>query len=85
MPWLNLRLVTFIYIPCDIISLVLQGTGSALSAGATIDKGIKTRVDVSKAGLVFQVVTLILLIVLSTGYLLSIKRSHKKSSLKIEN
>ncbi|KAL1594687.1 hypothetical protein SLS59_008737 [Nothophoma quercina] len=81
---LNPRLITFIFIPCDIISLVLQGTGGALSAGATTEADTETGVDVSKAGLIFQVVTLVLFLTLSADYLLALNRSHKKNGLKTE-
>ena len=81
---LNPRLITFIFIPCDIISLVLQGTGGALSAGATTEADTEIGVDVSKAGLIFQVVTLVLFFTLSADYLLALNRSHKKNGLKTE-
>ena len=55
-----------------------------MSAGATTNEGTKAGVDVSKAGLIFQVMTLVLFISLSTDYLFALKKSHKKSSLKTE-
>ena len=80
----NPRFITFIFVPCDILSLVLQGVGGALSAGAeTIDE-TKVGVDVSKAGLIFQVITLAVFITLSTDYLLALKRSHRKSATSLK-
>ena len=80
----NPRFITFVFVPCDIISLVLQGVGGALSAGAeTIDE-TKVGVDVSKAGLIFQVITLAVFITLSTDYLLALKRSHRKSATSLK-
>ncbi|KAH6638426.1 parasitic phase-specific protein PSP-1 [Boeremia exigua] len=81
---LNPRLITYIFIPCDITSLVLQGAGGALSAGAMSEEGTVVGVNVSKAGLIFQVVTLVFFIALSIDYLLALKRSHKKSGAKLE-
>ncbi|KAJ8113031.1 hypothetical protein OPT61_g4746 [Boeremia exigua] len=78
------RLITFIFIPCDVTSLVLQGAGGALSAGALSAEGTVVGVNVSKAGLIFQVITLVLFIALSTDYLLVLKRSHKKSGVSLE-
>ncbi|KAJ4986011.1 parasitic phase-specific protein psp-1-like protein [Stagonosporopsis vannaccii] len=81
---LHPRFITFTFIPCDIISLVLQGAGGALSAGASTQEGTKVGVDVSKAGLIFQVITLVLFIALSTDYLLALKRSHMKGDVSLE-
>lgn len=78
------RIITFVFIPCDIISLVLQGTGGALSAGAQTADGTKVGVDVSKAGLIFQVVTLVLFIGLSLDFLWALQRSNKHTSKKVE-
>lgn len=80
----NPRFITFTFIPCDIISLVLQGTGGALSAGADSEAGTKVGVDVSKAGLIFQVITLVLFVGLSSDYLWALKKSHRKSGLRME-
>ncbi|KAF1925374.1 parasitic phase-specific protein PSP-1 [Didymella exigua CBS 183.55] len=80
----NPRFITFTFIPCDIISLVLQGTGGALSAGADTVDGTKLGVDVSKAGLIFQVITLVLFIGLTSDYLWALRTSHRKSGLRME-
>lgn len=80
----NPRFITFIFVPCDILSLVLQGVGGALSAAAyTIDE-TKVGVDISKAGLIFQIITLAVFIALSIDYLLALKRSHRKSAASLE-
>lgn len=81
---LNPRFITFTFIPCDIISLVLQGAGGALSAGASTVDGTKIGVDVSKAGLIFQVITLVLFIGLSTDYLVALRKSHQKRGISLE-
>lgn len=53
-----------------------------MSAGSDTADGTKLGVDVSKAGLIFQVITLILFITLSTDCLLALKKVHKKSGLR---
>lgn len=48
----------WVFIPCDLMSLVLQGAGGALSATSS---GLsKTGVTIALAGLAFQVFTLVL-------------------------
>jgi hypothetical protein len=80
----NPRFITFSFIPCDVISLVLQGVGGALSAGARTVDDTKVGVDVSKAGLIFQVITLVLFIGLSSDYLLAVRRVHRSNGSKID-
>lgn len=81
---LNPRFITFTFIPCDIISLVLQGAGGALSAGSSTPEGTKVGVDVSKAGLIFQMITLVLFIGLTTDYLVAMRSSHTKRGISLE-
>lgn len=80
---LNPRIIAYVFIPCDIISLVLQGTGGALSAGAETEDGTKVGVDVSKAGLIFQVVTLVLFIGLSSDFLWALQRTHRHDDQRV--
>ena len=56
----------WIFIPCDVLSLVLQAVGGALSS--TTSGGSRTAIDVSLAGLSFQVFTLCVFIVLVSEY-----------------
>ncbi|KAL8718577.1 MAG: hypothetical protein Q9225_004307 [Loekoesia sp. 1 TL-2023] len=60
------KLYYYIFIPCDILSLILQAVGGALSS--TSSGGSKTAVDVSIAGLSFQVFTLCVFIALALEY-----------------
>ncbi|KAJ3497839.1 hypothetical protein NLG97_g1594 [Lecanicillium saksenae] len=46
-----------IFLPCDIISLILQGAGGALSA--TTSGTSQVGVNVALAGLIFQIITLV--------------------------
>lgn len=51
-------LLYWVFIPCDLISLILQGIGGALSAVST---GLsQTGVNIALAGLALQVLTLVL-------------------------
>ncbi|KAF2468674.1 RTA1-domain-containing protein [Lindgomyces ingoldianus] len=45
-----------IFLPCDVVSLVLQGVGGAMSASSSGDS--RTGVNIAMAGLIFQVITL---------------------------
>ena len=56
----------WVFIPCDILSLVLQAVGGALSS--TSSGGSRTAVDVSIVGLSWQVFTLCVFIVLSLEF-----------------
>jgi predicted transporter len=62
------------FIPADIICLVLQATGGALSAtGATV-ADVNVGVNISKAGLILQVVVLVVFLSLATDYLVALRR-----------
>ena len=51
---------TWIFILCDLFSLVLQGAGGGLAATADSDNGAKTGNNLMMAGIVFQVFTLLI-------------------------
>jgi hypothetical protein len=55
-----------IFIPCDIISLVLQAAGGAMSA--TSNGQSQAGVDIALAGLIFQVITLTFFVVCVADY-----------------
>jgi hypothetical protein len=59
------------FIPCDIVSIALQGAGGGLSSSATGDIGV----DVSLAGLAFQVFTLCIFITLVADYMCRWRRN----------
>ncbi|KAL8832219.1 MAG: hypothetical protein Q9191_000389 [Dirinaria sp. TL-2023a] len=61
------------FIPCDILSLVLQAIGGALSSDSSGSN--KTAVDVSVAGLSFQVFTLCIFIGLALEYAVRYRRA----------
>ncbi|KAL9603184.1 MAG: hypothetical protein Q9219_001387 [cf. Caloplaca sp. 3 TL-2023] len=60
------KLYYWIFIPCDILSLVLQSVGGALSSSS--EGGSQSAVNVSITGLSFQVFTLCVFIALAFEY-----------------
>ncbi|KAI4171526.1 MAG: hypothetical protein LQ348_006919 [Seirophora lacunosa] len=70
----------WIFIPCDIISLLLQSVGGALST--TSDGSSDAAVNVSIAGLSFQVFTLLVFISLTLEYAWRWQRARKASAVK---
>lgn len=63
------------FIPCDVVSLVLQALGGALSSTGGDRDAVQVGVNISLAGLVFQVATLLVFAVFFVDYILSCKRS----------
>lgn len=75
------KLLYWIFIPSDIISLILQAMGGALSSRSDDAAGAKTGVNISLAGLSFQVITLTAFCALFIDYLLAVSRSPSRSSV----
>ncbi|RGP59891.1 hypothetical protein FSPOR_11001 [Fusarium sporotrichioides] len=71
----------WIFIPSDIISLILQAVGGALSCVASTHKDVKTGEDISLAGLIFQVVTLICFLALFIDYVVKASKSSSRNRL----
>ena len=65
----------WIFIPCDLVSLSLQGAGGGLSS--TSSGGSKVAVDVSIVGLSFQVITLLVFIGFAVDIALRVQRARK--------
>ena len=66
-------LYTYIFVACDILSMILQGAGGALSA--TADHGsdlLDTGTDIMIAGLVSQVVTLFIFALLAGDFFIAV-------------
>ncbi|KAJ5579614.1 RTA1-domain-containing protein [Penicillium hispanicum] len=74
------QLFYWIFIPCDIISLVLQALGGALSCTGSNKAAIQVGVDISLAGLVFQVFTLTIFCGLFIDYLNTCRRSPARKA-----
>jgi hypothetical protein len=75
----NPRLFYWFFIPCDIISLALQAGGGATSS-STVGKN-SSGVNVSLAGLAFQVFTLIIFIIAAADYMIRFVRSQGRREL----
>ncbi|CAF3459575.1 hypothetical protein SNK03_004582 [Fusarium graminearum] len=71
----------WIFIPSDVVSLVLQAVGGALSCVASTHEDVKTGEDISLAGLIFQVVTLICFCALFIDYVVKASKSSSRSRL----
>ncbi|KAL2690034.1 hypothetical protein Neosp_004102 [[Neocosmospora] mangrovei] len=71
----------WVFIPSDIISLVLQAVGGALSSTGADRAAVKVGEHISLAGLIFQVVTLIVFCTLFADYVARAARSPSKYRL----
>ena len=72
----------YIFIPCDIISLILQAVGGAMSS--TSNGGSTSGVDIALAGLGFQVATLAIFIALSVDYFIRSRQVWLHNNLSIK-
>ena len=69
---------TQIFVPCDFLSLVLQGAGGGLSSVASQnDQDTKVGTNILIAGLVWQVFTLTLFIILASEYAVRVLRNGR--------
>lgn len=75
------RLFYVIFIPCDVISLVLQATGGALSTVAADKAKVQMGVNVTLAGLIFQVVCLVVFCFLFADYLVACMKSEARGRI----
>ncbi|KAJ5084011.1 RTA1 domain protein [Penicillium alfredii] len=73
------RTYTILFVTCDIIALVLQAAGGAITSIADSDqKSLSdTGVNIMIAGLAFQVASLTLFIVLASEFALRVRRSSE--------
>ncbi|KAK5168334.1 uncharacterized protein LTR77_006903 [Saxophila tyrrhenica] len=78
------KIYYWIFIPCDIVSLILQAAGGALSSTSDGDSG--PGVNIAIAGLVFQVVTLATFIAATVDYAWTSRNvaAEKKQALKFK-
>ncbi|KAH6670880.1 RTA1 like protein-domain-containing protein [Plectosphaerella plurivora] len=74
----------WIFIPCDIVSLILQATGGALSCLASTQEDVDIGVKISLAGLVFQVVCITFFCGFFADYLVLCKKSGAKINQKLK-
>lgn len=75
------KFFVWIFLPCDIISLALQGAGGSLSA--TTSGASKIGVNIALAGLIFQIITMMGFCILfgdyTVRYLCSTMRSVSRT------
>lgn len=74
------RLYTWIFIGADIFSLVLQGAGGGITASTQSESLLKTGEDIAVAGIVWQVLSLVIFGVLGTEYAVRVYRNREKIS-----
>ncbi|KAK2052914.1 parasitic phase-specific protein PSP-1 [Colletotrichum caudatum] len=72
------RLFYWIFIPLDIVSLVLQALGGALSSVSTTIEAVDRGVNISLAGLVLQVAALLAFCCLFADYMVAYTRSKTR-------
>jgi hypothetical protein len=66
-----------IFCSCDFFSLLLQSVGGAIAATANDKKGADLGAHIMVAGLVFQVVSLLVFIVLAGDYAIAVRKAPK--------
>ncbi|KAH8890295.1 parasitic phase-specific protein PSP-1 [Thozetella sp. PMI_491] len=76
----NPKFLVWTFIPSDLVSLVLQALGGALSA-TQASSGGQTGVKISKAGLIIQVITLTIFLILFIDYVVLYQLKSKAGSL----
>ncbi|OLN96108.1 Sphingoid long-chain base transporter RSB1-like protein 6 [Colletotrichum chlorophyti] len=75
------RLFYYMFIPCDMASLILQATGGALSTVGNDKAKVQVGVNVSLAGLIFQVVCLVGFCFVFADYLIACTRSDARQQI----
>jgi len=75
------KLYEYIFVGCDVLSLLLQGVGGGLAATAKDSKGSRRGVDIMIAGLISQVVTMSLFLALWADFALRTRRAKISGSL----
>ena len=77
----NPRLIYWVFITCDIISLVLQSIGGAMSSTSNGDSSVG--VNIALAGLAFQVVTLTFFCIVVGDYAVRARHTVAKYGLNL--
>ncbi|TPX07427.1 uncharacterized protein E0L32_002103 [Thyridium curvatum] len=77
------KLLYIIFIPCDIISLILQAVGGALSVVASTRSGVESGEHISLAGLIFQVIALGTFTIIFIDYLFRYRRAQRRSGGRV--
>ncbi|KAJ6118911.1 hypothetical protein N7471_013531, partial [Penicillium samsonianum] len=74
------RTYTYLFVSCDLISLILQAAGGAVTSSADDQSLHDTGVNIMIAGLVFQVASLIVFSVLAIEYGVRVLRGRRQHS-----
>ena len=80
----NPKWFLILFIPSDVLSLVLQAVGGALSSTANSDAGSKTGVNISLAGLAYQVFTLTAFAIIFIDYCFRVPRGSLTHSPRFQ-
>jgi hypothetical protein len=75
------KMYTYVFVSCDVLALILQGTGGGMAATAKDSKGSKRGVDIMIAGLISQVVTMVAFLALWGDFVLRTRRARLSGSL----
>ncbi|KAF9879484.1 hypothetical protein CkaCkLH20_03027 [Colletotrichum karsti] len=75
------KLFYWIFIPADIVSLILQAVGGGSSSVSTTKEAVDRGVNISLAGLVFQVFSLLVFSILFADYIIRYNRSIGRSKM----
>lgn len=79
------RTYALIFIPCDCVSLILQGTGGGLASSASEDnEDVTTPTHIMVAGLAFQTATMAAFIALCLDYVWRVYQSRKTRTTPIQ-
>ncbi|KIW18800.1 hypothetical protein PV08_03089 [Exophiala spinifera] len=76
------RLFYYIFIPCDIVSLILQAIGGAMSS--TSDGSSSAGVNIALAGLAFQVATLVAFVAMTVDYFVRSREVWRSAHLPLK-
>src|SRR5687768_2452078 len=76
----NTKVLAWVFVPFDIISLALQGVGGSLSAASTGSSQVG--VDLAMAGLILQIVTLFAFSAYFADFMVRFLRSCRSVSLQ---
>jgi hypothetical protein len=75
------KMYTYIFISCDLLALILQGAGGGMAATAKDTKGSRTGVNIMIAGLISQVITMVLFLALWGDFAFRTRRAKLSGSL----
>ncbi|KAF2729137.1 RTA1-domain-containing protein [Polyplosphaeria fusca] len=74
------HLYTWIFIGCDVVSILIQAAGGAIAAGGDDSSRSKAGNNLMIAGIAFQVATMAFCLVLATDFSIALSRSKTLSS-----